>query len=140
MTLANPKKNKIHSIQSQTVNSGNLSPQQLTQSPKPSAGHAATHSVRLLPSLEPLHDDPPPHRCWHVATHGGKASAAEGQNPMQAARLPPGQLEGVGLGEGVGIGAGIGVAGVGTGLQRLGSGPCTTLPLTRRFFISYTEA
>lgn len=64
--------------------------------------------------------------------------------PMQAARDPPGQspaglgLGGSGTGDGTGTGTGTGI-GTGGGLQSLGSGPWTTLPVTFKFLTVYCE-
>lgn len=78
-----------------------------------------------------------------LITQSAKTSA--GHKSMQAAKEPPGQSEGLGVGCGVvtGVGAGVddgaGVVDGGCGLQRLGSGPWTTLPVIFRFFTLYTE-
>lgn len=87
-----------------------------------------------------------------LSTQAAKTSA--GHRSMQAFKEPPGQSEGCGLGVGCGVGTGVGAgvgdgtgvgdgAGVGDGggcgLQRLGSGPWTTLPVIFIFFTVYTE-
>jgi len=67
---------------------------------------------------------------------------------MQADNEPPGHTPlGAGVGTG-GVGAGgvgaggVGTGGVGTGggLQRRGSGPCTTLPVSLIFLTVYFES
>lgn len=127
---------------------GNLFEQQETQSLNlsGSVGQLPTQVFKSLPSSPPVQESPPSHLCVHTLVHIWKSVGSVGHMPMHAAKEPPGQSpgDGVGVGGGVGVGIGGGVGGVGggvggNGLQRFGSGPCTTLPVIFKFLMVYTE-
>jgi len=125
---------------------GNLLEQQDTQSLNldTSVGQLPTQVFKSLPSSPPVQESPPSHLSVQTLVHTSKSFGSLGHMPMHAASEPPGQSpEGVGVG-GIGDGTGVGIGGDGigvggNGLQRFGSGPCTTLPVILRFLIVYTE-